>query len=211
MTIAAGDKIEISMRMVYGNQAQFNVWQYNVKTLTTVPTASALAEAWWNHVKATYRALPTVGYGPVFQSVYLTQLGSPTGDYAEYSVPVGERAGTRSDTAANAYASTFTAVGVRLAVGSRVTRPGQKRFGFITESDLNGNQVETAYLNLIASHMNVMSAEMVLGAPALGTVLEPYVVRKGADSAVLASQKVTGYQINSFVTSQVSRKQGRGI
>lgn len=211
MSIAAGSNIEISLKQNYGNQVMYNVWQYKVVTFTGVPGATDIAAGWWNHVKSTYRALPTVSYGSVFQSAIIRDLDDPTGDYAEYSIPVGERAGTRSDTAANSYASTFTAVGVRLAVGTRVTRPGQKRFSFITESDLNGNQVESAYLSLITTHMGVMSVDMLLGSPAAGVVLKPYVVRKDATGALVASQPVTGFVVNPYVTSQVSRKQGRGI
>lgn len=211
MAIAADSNIEITMKMNYGNVQQFNVWQYRVATFTGVPSAVNVAEGWWNHVKATYRALVTSGYGPAFFSVLLREMDSTTGDYAEYAVPTAERAGTRTDTAANTYASTFTAVGVRLSVGTRVTRPGQKRFGFITESDLNSNQIETAYLNLITSHMNVMSEDMLLGSPAAGVVLRPYVMRKAADGTVAVGQPVTGYITNNYVTSQVSRKLGRGI
>lgn len=211
MGIVADSNVEITMKMFYGNVEQYNVWQYRVATFTGVPSAANIAEGWWNHVKSTYRALVTTGYGSVFQSVLIREMDSPTGDYAEYAVPTAERAGTRTDTAANTYATTFTAVGVRLSVGTRVTRPGQKRFGFITESDLNSNQIETAYLNLITSHMNVMAADMLLGSPAAGVVLRPYVIRKDPTGAVVTGQRVTGFIVNPFATSQVSRKLGRGI
>jgi len=59
--------------------------------------------------------------------------------------------------------------------------------------------------------MLVMAAGMILGAPAALVQLDPIVTRKDATGAVTAHQPVTGFLIASQVTSQVSRKPGRGV
>ena len=102
-------------------------------------------------------------------------------------------------------------MGVRLAVGTRLTRPGQKRLGFLTQSDAIGNDLQADYNTAAVALMDVMSADMVLGAPAVGVVLRPYVVGLNADGTIRTSQAVIGYSINQKVTSQVSRRFGRGV
>jgi len=59
--------------------------------------------------------------------------------------------------------------------------------------------------------MDVLTDPMALGAPAVGVVLAPHVVGLNADGTVRAAQPITGYVINNSVTSQVSRKFGRGM
>lgn len=210
MPLATGTPVEITLKATNGGQDYTNVWSYVRGGDLTDPSAVNLAEAWWNHVKTVYRALPNTGMGAVFNTVVVRQMNNAAGELAEFSIPTGERTGTRTPPAASEGLPTFNATGVRLTVGTRVTRPGQKRIGWMTESDVAGNDVAGAWITLVTNLMNVMSVEFVLGAPAAAAVLTPVVASKDAEGLYDVTQDITGYLINSQVTSQVSRKAGRG-
>lgn len=211
MALAAGEIIEVSIRGNWLAQAWFNVWQYEVGVTLPGENAAQVAQAWWNHVKSTYRALAPNLADVYFSSVICKSLDSPTGDYAEYAIPPAEQNGTRAVGAGGDALPSFLGAGVRLAVGTRVTRPGQKRFNFLYEGDVVQQTLVGPYITLINAHMAVMSVTMVLGAPIATATLNPVVVRKGIDGMAVADQPVTGFALNTFVTSQVSRKRGRGI
>lgn len=210
MALAQFDLIEIVMNMRAQGQETLNIFQYSIQSIPVTVTAVQLAEGWWNHVKATYRALQIVSQPDTFISVRVRELNDPAGDYAEFDVPTAEKLGTRANPAQQELLPSFNAAGVRLVVGTRTTRPGQKRFPFLTESDNNGGVLQAAYKALLTSHMNIMSVPMVLGAPAALTDLYPIVTKKDQFGVVSAYQFVTGYIINNNVTSQNSRKIGRG-
>nr|CRY95698.1 hypothetical protein [uncultured prokaryote] len=211
MAISTGSRISISLSQVSAGQVQMNVWDYVVLELVGTPTAGNYAEAWWNHVKDDYRAIALAAWGSTFTAVKVTELGNPTGDYGEYAIPAGERAGTRtSPTDADAMPS-YTAAGVRLGVSTRATRPGQKRIGFLTQSDVLGNDLQAGFNALLVTLMDTMKTNMTLGSPAAATVLVPSVVSLNADGTIRTSQVITGYAINQHVTSQVSRRYGRGV
>ena len=210
MAITTGSLVEVSLNMELYGQRIMNVWQYRADPVLGSPSAAEIGAAWWGAVKTPYRALCNSGFGSVFRSVRVRELNDPTGAYGEHAIVSGEQAGTRTVAAEGQIVTTFVAAGVRLAVESRTTRPGQKRFPFITESDLNSNEIGSAFQALVVTLMNTMASSITLGSPAVGTVLLPIVVRKDATGAVTANQEVTGYVINTNATSQVSRRFGRG-
>jgi hypothetical protein len=211
MAIGSGSIIEVSLKMLFAGQQMYNVYHYAVAEIVGTVDASNYAEAWWNHVKTNYRALAQSSYGQVFDSVRVVEMGTPTGEFAEFAIPTGERAGTRPTTAEPQSLPTFNAVGVRLTVGTRETRPGQKRITFMSEADAVGNSVESGFLGAVQALAATLSGVITLGSPAAGCLLQPNVIRKGPGYSVLAAQPVTGYLVNPYVTSQVSRKQGRGV
>jgi len=211
MAIGTLSKIAVTLTMDQAIGKAMNVWTYNVLEIIGTPTAGHYAEAWWNHVKTAYRALVPAGYGNSFQSVLVRELGNSTGEYGEYGIPAGEQVGTRTGGTDNDFMPSFAAAGVRLTVGTRVTRPGQKRFPFLQQGDVNVNSLGTTFNGLLVTLMDIMEANMTLGAPAAGVVLVPAVVSLNADGSIRTSQLVTGYKINPFVTSQNSRKAGRGM
>lgn len=210
MALAQFDLIEIVMNMRFQAQETLNIFQYSIQSIPVTVTAVQLAEGWWNHVKATYRALQLASQPDTFISVRVRELNDAVGDYAEFDIPTAEKLGTRANPAAAELMPSFNSAGVRLVVGSRTTRPGQKRFPFLTESDNVAGTLQAAYKALLVSHMAILSAPMVLGAPAALTDLYPIVTKKDALGTVSAYQFVTGYIINNNITSQNSRKVGRG-
>lgn len=210
MSIEIGALLEISVSGdVFSNQVM-NVWQYEVTNTMATITAEHVAEAWWNHVKDNYRAVPTSTYTGLFRNVFVRELNTPTGAYGSYGIPASERAGTRSPGSSSDILPIFNAVGVRLNVGTRATRPGQKRFCGLNEDDQSSGSLQTAVSTAVGTLMDQMIESMTLGAPAATMVLMPIVCRKDVLGNVVAHQAITSYSLKSAVTSQVSRKLGRG-
>lgn len=210
MSIQLGALLEISLSGEVFSNMVANVWQYEVTNTMVSITAEQVAEAWWNHVKTNYRAVPTSTYTGIFRKVLVRELNAPTGAYGTYGIPLAERTGTRSPGSSSDILPLFNAVGVRLNVGSRATRPGQKRFAGLNEDDQTSGGLTTAVVSAVNTLMTQMIASMTLGAPAATMVLKPVVVRKDVTGTVVAHQAITSFSVNTNVTSQVSRKLGRG-
>lgn len=208
MTISSGSLVEITANMLISNQQMLNVWHYQILDLIGPVGAVQLTEAWWNDVKANYRALFAGGGLVSFKTIRLRELNNPTGDYCEFDVPLGEQAGTRTVT--GEAMPPFTSVGVRLTVATRATRPGQKRFSCLWEQDQNAGVIASGVQTAVNTFMLQMVNILTLDAPALLSTLQPIVVRKDSAGNVVANQVVTGHLINVNVTSQNTRKLGRG-
>lgn len=211
MALSLNEVIEIGVRCRWLGQEVMNVWQYVVLSPPVPANVAQVLEAYWNHVKTTYRAIVPTSGGNVFESLTLKSLTYPLGDYGEFAIPLAERAGTRAVGTEPQALPPFNAVGVRLTVATRATRPGQKRFPFMVELDNANGSVQNSIATPVNAHMAVMVEEMLLGAPAATTNLGPIVVRKFANGAVNTTQPVTGYVTNLNVTTQNSRKIGKGV
>lgn len=211
MALTNGTLFEISVNMTQQGNRVTNVWSYRYVSDLGAVTPVDLLAGWWTYAKAGYRNIVNVDYGVAFLNLQLSELGNPAGVYAEYAIPVGERSGTRPSGSDPQYTPSFAAVGVRLTVGTRVTRPGQKRFAFLTQGDFDGNTLLSGMLTAVNTFMDGMVNTITLVAPAIGVTIQPVVVRKDATGAPTAHQDVTGYLTNAFVTSQVSRKHNRGV
>lgn len=211
MAIVDGSLIEITLNMVQLAQQSALVFQYEVVGIAPGVTPVQIAEAWWSDVKASTRALAqTALFGLPFRTVVIRELNNPAGDYATFDIPPAEQGGTRTTGSGEAMPP-FNAVGVRLVVGTRTTRPGQKRLPFLTEGDNLSGALGAGMVGLVQTWAANQTALIDLGAPAALTGLQPIVTRKDAQGFVTAWQPVTGYLINPNITSQNSRKIGRGI
>lgn len=211
MAITEGTLLELSIVSSTAGQRLMNVWGYEVTGTFTGIAAVNVAEAWWNAVKTNYRGLIYATPGWIYQSILIREMNNPTGELAEYTVPTGEQQGTRTAPANPEFMPLFTSVGVRLTVGSRETRPGQKRIWGLTESDSESNNVSTAFQAIVDTLMNQMDGPITLLSPALGMDLQPVVFRKDATGTVVAHQNVIGHVTNRWTTTQVSRRVGRGV
>jgi hypothetical protein len=210
MAITDNSLIELVVKMRWNDIQIINAWQYQVGVVPGNVEPVHIAEAYWNHIKTAYRATVPSTMPTPFQSIFIRELNNAAGDYAEFDIPAPEKTGTRNPPSQAELLPPFVGIGVRLVVGTRVTRPGQKRFGFLMEGDSNAGVVPSGTATLFVTLMNVMSVNMLLGAPAATVELQPIVVRKDAQGYVTAFQNITGYLINPYITTQNSRKYGRG-
>lgn len=211
MPISAGDLFEVTLNSQVGSNRLMSVWSYEVGGSFPTVDAVHLAEAWWNYTKANYRAMIYATAGWVYTSVVVKEMNDPAGELAEWNIPTGEQQGTRTAPAAPEFLPIFNATGVRLTVGTRVTRPGQKRVYGLTETDNESGVASPAWMGLVATLVDALDGEFTLLAPALGVDLIPSVFRKDGAGDVIAHQAVTGNVPNRNITSQVSRRLGRGI
>lgn len=207
-----GPHIRITHRFVWLDQEMSTVRHYRPEgaALLTVEPVD-VAEAYWNHIKLTWRALvgDTNNYG--MRSMLIEELGGNQG-FAEFAIPVGEQTGTRAVAGLGELLPSFLAVGVRFSVGTRRTRPGQMRIPFLWEADVSANVVGAGFMALVDAHAQVMAAAMVLGAPAALVALNPEVVSYSPDdpSVIVDSQDIVGFVSSNIATSQRSRRQGIG-
>jgi hypothetical protein len=211
MAIVDGTLIEMNLNMLMLAQQISMVFQYEVVGIGPGVSAVQIAEAYWNNIKVTTRALSqAAGFTLPFKTITIRELNDPAGAYATYDIPFAEQAGTRSSGSGDAMPP-FVAVGVRFVVGTRATRPGQKRVPFVLEGDNISGQLQSGMQGIVQTWCGVMTNIMNLGAPAALTGLQPIVVRKDAGGFVTAYQNVTGFLVNGNLTTQNSRKIGRGI
>jgi hypothetical protein len=210
MAVPVGNIAQITVSGKTFEQTWSNVYTYQSIIWPGLVTAEQAAEAYWNQVKAAYRALFPVGWAEAFSTVTVVDISDPSGDYAVYGIPSAERAGTRSNPSGDP-APPFLSIGVRLNVPSRVTRPGQKRYAGMYEVDMQGDTATSGYITLIENAAAATIAGMVLGAPAATVSLNPVVVKRDpATGGVLTYQSVTSTTVNTRITTQNTRKIGRG-
>lgn len=207
MALTEGSLIEVTLNMFYNGLHLANVWSYEITLIAPGVSAENVGEGWWNHVKDEYRAITRSAPGFFeFQSVGVRQVDDPLGSVGEFAIPSGETVGTRVGVDTSEFLPPYNAAGVRLTVGERVTRPGQKRIPGLLEVDNENSSLQAGIRGIVEDLMDVMVAGMTLGAPALGTDMGPRVFKKDGTGVVTAQQAITGYVINPYVTSQVSRK-----
>lgn len=204
--------LKLSLRFTMSGQKCQTIQYYRptgAAFLTATP--AAVGEAWWNDVKTVWRGLAVSGAPSTFDSVFVEEIGGGM-SFGEFPVPAGEQGGTRAYASSGDYLPTFCAVGCRLTVPTRVTHPGQKRFPFVGESDVGDNTVGAAYLTLAAAVAAKYCSTITLGAPVATGTLTPQVVRwtKTVPAAVSAVQDINGYVLNNRITTQTSRRFGRG-
>lgn len=212
MAIVPGTHLEIQIRFTYLSQKCMSRIMYEAQgaAFVTADVVQVL-EAYWNDIKTVWRALHSTSAAVGTTDELFGRELDGAGGYATYAIPTGERVGTRSAGDDGEWVAPFVDGGIRLTVGTNVTRPGQKRIPFVREADMIGNEFDSAYLTLLDNLAPKFSNFIVLGAPVAAGVLQPVVGGTIVDGIPTIFQDVVGHVVNGDLTSQVSRKKGRGI
>lgn len=209
MAIGIGVPLKITLVGSILGQVWNNVqWYVTDGAAFLTADAVGVGEAYWNDIKSLWRATMAITPQLTTTSIKVSEPG-PTGAFGEFAIPPGEQQGSRA-IASNLIPS-FNGGGIRLTVATRATRPGQKRIVGATELDITEQSWEAGYLTLLNNVAPIFADTRVLGAPVATGTLAPIIVSLDAIGNVTASQPVTGFVTNPYVTSQVSRKRGRGI
>lgn len=200
-------RIEVAVRYTFlGQDCQNIQWFFPSGAALLTATATGLAEAYWNEVKTVWRALVPSSSAFTFNTVFLREDNGGL-SYGEYAIPPAERDGTRDPTGLGDFLPPANAASVRLAVGTAVTRPGQKRFPGILEGDSTGSLLSTAFVTLVDALAEKYDTPLIMGAPVATALLTPIIVRKaGTPPVVVADQAVTGHVTNNVPKTQVSRR-----
>jgi hypothetical protein len=211
MPIVVGGRIKIILRWEQAAQkCEVVQWYRTDGAAFLTADMDGVLEAYWNDIKTVWRAM-IVDF-PFFKFTELVGAEeNPAGAFGSYSIPLAEQQGTRAATGLGNFLPSFAAAGVRLNVATRVTRPGSKRLPGVMEGDNDNGTLDAGFVALADNTAEVYSVGRILGAPVATGVLHPIICRLGGSPAVpVASQDVTGHQVNQYITSQVSRKIGHG-
>lgn len=203
--------LKFTYRYEYLGQQCQNI-QYWRPTGAAFLTATMLGvlEAYWNDLQPTLEpVMSTSSSVNRFVSILGEEVGGG-GSFAEYSVPSAQQVGTRAGLTVPNAAPSYVNWGFRQTVGTRTTRPGQKRFPFVADSDMDGNAVVVGAFLLWEPLAQHFSDTVFLGAPVATGVLEPTVGGTIVANVPTVWQDITGYVLNPNLTSQVSRKAGHG-
>lgn len=203
--------ISMTLRYDFLDQQCENIFMYFTEGAVFLGVnAVQVAEAWWNDVKGVLRAMTSTDVlAGRFTSVICRNLVDG-GELGEFAVPLGEQAGVRGAFEPARYTPAFTSGGIRLTVGNTSTRPGQKRFPWVVDSDVDGNTLGSLYLALLEAVGAHIDQPLTLGSPVVAGVLQPIVGGTVVDGFPTVYQDIIGHVTNSYATSQVSRKKGRG-
>jgi len=205
-------EIRITLRYTYLAQKCENVQVFEPQGAAFLTAdMPGVLEAYWNDIKAAMRALTSTSLAVgTFDSIIGESLNGDL-QLAEYAIPPGERIGTRAAGDDGQWLTSLAAVGCRQTVATRFTRPGQKRFPWLREGDVEGNELTPTFISLVEPAFDKFCTALVLGAPVALGALQPIIVHEpGVRDPVRRTQYVTGKVVNQSVTSQVSRKKGRG-
>ena len=173
-------------------------------------SAANLGEAWWNDVKAAWRALVPPSTDFVFTSVLVEEVGGSL-NFGEYAIPSGEQQGTRVPGVVTNFMPAYCAVGCRLTVATRVTKPGQMRIPGLLELDNEAGAATSGFLALCEDIAEKYANDLLLGSPAALTTIHAQVTNSNdVDSPPGFYQPIVGFVLNPSLTSQVSRRPGHG-
>jgi len=209
MAIAVDDVYRLTVAGSSGSQVLNNVWFLRITAAPIPPiTPAQVAEAWWNDKKVLYRGMVTNVWTQAFLSVAIEQVDVAVAGFGVYAIPAGEQAGTRVPAVApgNVQMNTFSAIGMRLNVSTRATRPGQKRFWGLSEGDVLGNNLEAPAAAAAVAFGATLASTILFGAPALSAEAKMIVRASGADNVPQVHQDITGASVSLNVRSQVSRR-----
>lgn len=207
MTILTGDIVEIIDEQTYDGQQVLNRYFYEVMTIdaTIDPTPALIAEEWWTLVQTDLLATQNDG-------VVHTQIRAEvrTGDleYGQYVIPSGDGTGVLA--CSGDYLSPFIAYGIGLTGASRITRPGSKRVVGACEDHIEDYGVlNSSIFGAVEAFADQITATLFGGG--LGTTsLRPIIWRPPTGVALGVVNPITGYIVNPVLTTQNTRKRGRG-
>jgi hypothetical protein len=147
MVGAVNDVLQLTVVQLAGENPTLNVFHYRILDPGAVGTTYAeVAEAFWDYISTQFRALIGTGFDNWFDRVDVLNVTDEIG-FGTYTISGAERAGTRATT--GDWMGRWIAFPLRLNVGTRLTRPGQKRFGSVFEGDQSGGTIGATALGII--------------------------------------------------------------
>lgn len=200
----SGDIVEIVDRQTTNPDLALNVYHYRVESGILTISPATIAQFWWNDCKTVIKNLQTNDLLHI--RVTCKNLENPA-DYGEYLIPVGEQPGTNSsgDTQARQ-----AAIGITFRGETVLTRPGGKRIAGIPEAaSADWGSLVPSFITAAVDYGDHMIAQLNSLTPAF--VLVPVIVGfPNDDRPARVENDINGYVINPYITSQNTRKIGRG-
>lgn len=204
-------QIKVTYRYTMFGQHCENIqyWEPVGAAFLTATMLGVLEALWANIEGAWHEILPANPDVGTFDSLLGEELGGGL-SFAEFPIPSDEQTGDRAGLTATSGLPPFIVSASRQTVGTRVTRPGQKRIPFLADSDVIGNQLDSAAVIFFEPVHETFSTVRTLGAPVATGTLNPVIGGHIEDGVPTLWQPVTGLLMNPNASSQVSRKIGHG-
>lgn len=205
------DVYELIDRQTLAGQQVLNVYYYfNNDTLAGAADAQDLIDSYVGQILPSLRPIQTNDLLHV--EIEARNLFNPT-DRAVNAISL---AGTSSETD---YQNAFSAVGVSLVQDNGAIRNGSKRFAGIPDARVtDGIITEGIYIGLLTTLMEALSGTLEFGVIStwlpivVKRILEaPGVYRLPENAGETVYGSITDAEWNPVVTSQTSRKIGRGV
>lgn len=199
-----GQIVEIVDRQSTQPDVALNVYHYRVSSGLLTISAATIAQVWWEDCNDVIRNLQTEELLHI--RVTCRNLDNPA-DYGEYLIPLADQPGLNPSSDAMPRQD---AVGVTFRGETVDTRPGSKRICGVPEAQSGEwGLLVPAYLSLVEDYAAHMSSQINSLTPAF--VLDPVIVGfPNDDRPVRVENNIVGYTINPYVTTQNTRKIGRG-
>lgn len=208
MSLPDGGLVRITMNQTHQGQQVRNVFWYRAEDAVGGDAVLGIAQTFWETVRTPWRAFLPSTILLTFDSVDVRYMDGDE-DYATYVIPEAERQGTRGAGTAQLM-PVFVAANITLNPANRKVRPASKRIGGLIETDNNANFLEAATRTLLGSVGTAFTATLASGG--FIDFLTPVVV--GMPTATRPDRvliPIVAAQVGRLVTTQNSRKVGRGV
>lgn len=212
MSVQTGEQIKVNID--YLNQGQRCTCGIGYTSLVTDAnrTAFNFAQDFWVHIRTQWRALMLSNASIKTTHIRIASITNVAeGMYGTFPIPPAEELGTRVE--AMDLLPSYMALAIRFNVDGRLVRPGQMRVSVFGEFDHIGQswtQPIQDWAQQLANRFVVPlnNQDAIPMAIARGTVFGGPVL---VDQPNLKASAIVSADINPYSTTQVSRKQGRGI
>lgn len=211
MTILGGEILRVIDKQTLFGQQVLNVYYYEVGTDLGGTTPLEIAEGWWDSIEEALRACQHEELNHV--EVTVESLDG-SHDFGTFTIPIGMGEGTRTGTDCM---PPFASFGLKMIPQNRQVRPGSKRIAGVDEDVVdNGGVVSTGMIALLQTFADIISAPIPF-VGFLDTIVPvvvgfPHPASPTGRPARLdrVAIPVTATSVSTYVTTQNTRKYGRG-
>jgi len=208
MSLPDNGLVRITLNQTHQGQQVRNVFWYRAEDAVGGDAALGIGQTFWEVVRTAWRAFTPATTLLTFDSVDVRYMDGDL-DYAVYTIPEAERQGTRTAGTAQLM-PVFIAANITLNPANRQVRPASKRIGGLLETDNNANAIELGTRSLLGALGTAFTATLASGG--FIDFLTPVVVgMPNANRPTRLLIPIVSHQVGRNVTTQNSRKVGRGI
>lgn len=208
MALPDGGLVRITLNQTHQGQQVRNVFWYRAEDAVGGDAALGVGQTFWEVVRTAWRNFTPNTALLTFDAVDVRYMDGDL-DYATYTIPEAERQGLRNVGSAQLM-PVFIAANITLNPANRQVRPASKRIGGLVETDNNANQIEAGTRALLGALGTAFTTTLASGG--FIDFLTPVVVgMPNANRPTRLLIPIVSQQVGRNVTTQNSRKVGRGI
>lgn len=204
--VAAGTVLQVNLRGTFMQQKIQNVFHFRLVAAADDGYMSAFANGFWQHIKVQWRAVTPLSAKLIYTDVTVEALGG-SNPFGQYTIPVAEQQGTRAT--ATLFMPPFNAANITFNVSNRNVRPGSKRIAGLVEEDQADGVLNDSLIGLYNTLAVKLIDDVTVADPAMSGIFVIY-GRENNNRPTPVSEPVVGYKTSPNVSSQNSRKFGRG-